>query len=678
MDKPQIPRLETPQTAHIRASYPTIEYLEDGYVADWLKERKDQLLEYAREERSGINANKLVSGAVLAAGFFFHALSPLAPVGVVLGIIGYAHGCYIDATHNGSFSPFPFIRGNVLDVAGTLGNADLREKQKLNGEVDEFEVLQHYLPLNERKEYRFIEAHFITLTEYLNQVEPLKRFHAYRWIFDCFLHYQGALPSPEQIQAHMINVVPDVRVDHSHLEALEQRRSFLAARNQPRRIEEMGQITPMPNEQVKFFEVPIPQPLPQNPPAIGNDTKLKAVNVTPVEEPSNPNTPNLQEMLKLPLQQRATAIAACLIESGFKIDEVMNGQVIAVAGTQRGGKGTLAGILTILSKALDPNLNVQYFTAGVDVYPFKCNLNSALQHSARDGDEADKKVASDLLLFLKGLESCEPYSHKNLVLIIDEAMRLLSLVKEEDRVWMIQYLLSRFAKTGGTLIIVLHSNNLGAVVGSKNTSGLADTFKQSISFIGCVAKSVSAGGLRKINVASGEYFKANPENFGSAIADGQLGSIPDWLLTEKHPGNGYPDPVRTLLTFFPELYEEPPIQPKSKDKLSETIQKLEASFNIEVEEPKTESTPNLEDSSSTVIQPTAPELTSHEQQLLSWIVTRKTTGKEYDLNSANKNLEKLIKPDDFDSKAEYLRHLMRQLVSKKKGKLINPNLFEPD
>jgi hypothetical protein len=117
----------------------------------------------------------------------------------------------------------------------------------------------------------------------------------------------------------------------------------------------MRQVTPMPDEQVKFFEVPKPQPLPQSPPAIGNDTKLKAVDITPirqqpVEELSNPNTPNLQEILKLPLQQRATAIAACLIESGFKIDEVMNGQVIAVAGTQRGGKGTLAGILTILQK----------------------------------------------------------------------------------------------------------------------------------------------------------------------------------------------------------------------------------------------------------------------------------------------------------------------------------------
>ncbi|MHC5823247.1 MAG: hypothetical protein ACYT04_47285, partial [Nostoc sp.] len=50
-----------------------------------------------------------------------------------------------------------------------------------------------------------------------------------------------------------------------------------------------------------------------------------------------------------------------------------------------------------------------------------------------------------------------------------------------------------------------------SVVG-KATAGLADTFKQSVNFIGCVAQAVSAGGLRKMNVASGEYFKANPNN----------------------------------------------------------------------------------------------------------------------------------------------------------------------
>lgn len=233
-NKPQIPRLETPQTAHIRSDYPTIEYLENDYVADWLKERCDQLLELAREERSGINANKLISGAVLTTGFFLHALSPLAPIGVVLGLVGYIHGCFLDASRTGSFSPLPFVRGNILDLAGTLGNADLREAT--SNETDEFEQLQHYLSPRERKEYEFLNTHFALLTDYLTQVEPLKRFHAYRWIFDSFLQFKGALPSKEQVTAHMGNVAPDLRVDSVSIEAIEKHRASLTVKK-PKFIE---------------------------------------------------------------------------------------------------------------------------------------------------------------------------------------------------------------------------------------------------------------------------------------------------------------------------------------------------------------------------------------------------------------------------------------------------------
>ncbi|MFL9458009.1 hypothetical protein AB0758_44170, partial [Tolypothrix bouteillei VB521301_2] len=307
---------------------------------------------------------------------------------------------------------------------------------------------------------------------------------------------------------------------------------------------------------------------------------------------SAPNFDSLLAMpLAMPLQQRAEVVTNALIKSGFKIDEVMSSQVVAIAGTQRGGKGTLAAILATLSLAYDPKLNVQYFTAGVDVYPVACNLHSALRYPNKSADVADENVARDLLLFLKGLEGSEPYSHKNLILVIDEAMRLLSLVEESDRVWAIQFLLSRFAKTGAVLIIVLHGSNLSSVVGAKNTNGLADTFKQSVSFIGCVAKPVDAGGLRKMNVASGEYFKANPDNFGTAIANGSLGAIPEWLKTSKHPGNGQPDPARTLLTFFPEL-----VKPIDSDKPAsdsdrnpsfpqlDTKEQLERLFKLETTE----------------------------------------------------------------------------------------------
>ncbi|MHC5722651.1 MAG: hypothetical protein ACYT04_33680 [Nostoc sp.] len=533
-DKPPLPRLETPQTAHIRASYPTIEYLENGYVADWLKERCDQLLELAREERAGINANKLISGTVLTAGFFLHALSPLAPVGVVLGLVGYIHGCFIDASHTGSFSPLPFLRGNILDLAGTLGNADLRESSSNN--PDEFEQLQYYLSPRERKEYEFLNSHFALLTDYLTQVEPLKRFHAYRWIFDSFVKFNGAIPSQEQVTAHIGNVAPDMRVDTNLLNALDQHRAQIEA-------------SKLEDNKPKFIE---PQPT-----KYITDDQLysgKAEISLPASQ-TDSTTPSPQALVNMPLPQRANTIINSLKASGFKIDEVIGSQIIAITGNQRGGKGTLAGLLTILSAADNSALKVEYFTAGIDIYPFACNLHSALAHDGRKADEADKLVARELLQFLKKLENSEPYSNKNLLLVIDEAMRLLSLLEESERSEALQFLLSRFEKTGATLILVLHASNLTSIAG-KETGGLAATFKAGINFIGCQTQSVSIGALRKINVASGAYFKANPNNFGEPIKGGELGSLPEWLKTKMHPGNGQPDPVRSLLAFFPELQQD--------------------------------------------------------------------------------------------------------------------------
>ncbi|MEO1187373.1 MAG: hypothetical protein AAFX46_23120, partial [Cyanobacteria bacterium J06636_27] len=117
-------------------------------------------------------------------------------------------------------------------------------------------------------------------------------------------------------------------------------------------------------------------------------------------------------------------------------------------------------------------------------------------------EAADTLVAKKLLKRLKQLESAPPYSQNNLQLVIDEAMRLFSLMTEEDRTWAIIFLLTNFAKTGAGLILVLHSNHLGAVVGSKNTSGMADTFKDGVNFIGCQSQHIKTGLLTSIAVAS--------------------------------------------------------------------------------------------------------------------------------------------------------------------------------
>lgn len=572
-EKPPFPRLETPQTAHIRASYPTIEYLENGYVADWLKERCDQLLELAREERAGINANKLICGVVLTTGFFLHALSPLAPIGVVLGLVGYIHGCFIDASHSGSFSPLPFVRGNVLDLAGTLGNAELRETS--SNWADEFEQLQHYLSPRECKEYEFLNSHFALLTDYLTQVEPLKRFHAYRWILDSFIQFK-AVPTPEQVNAHMTLVQPDLRINNNLLNALDEHRAQIEASrleaNKPKFIEPQ-QIKYISDDQLYSGRSEKSLPFPQN---------FSSV------------TPSPQALINMPLPQRASTIINSLKADGFKIDEVIGSQIIAICGSQRGGKGTLAGILTILSTADNSALEVEYFTAGVDVYPFACSLHSALGHPGRKADEADKLVAQYLQQFLKQLENSPPYSNKNLLVVIDEAMRLLSLLSESERSDLLQFLLSRFEKTGATLILVLHASNLTSIAG-KETGGLAATFKSGINFIGCQTQSVSIGALRKINVASGAYFKANPNNFGEPIKGGELGSLLEWLKTKLHPGNNQPDPVRSLLTFFPELRQEHnSASLPENEKLGELddVSRLELALLIEqpefIDAPKTE------------------------------------------------------------------------------------------
>ncbi|WP_460207498.1 hypothetical protein [Scytonema sp. NUACC21] len=554
-----IPKITTRETEHLRSFYPSLSHLEAGRVAEWLQERKDQLLEQAQAAENEADAARVLGLLAAGVGTVCYAVNPFMLVG---GMIGGAAWLWFVVEHYNrtkEIAPLPFVRGNFLDALSRVGDYDARQDYRINHLAETIK----FLPRQSAQEYVFLYSdYFETVIDYLTQVEPGKRFYAYRWLLGWFEKFSGrSLPKKDQLNTHLQTVTIDSRVKVEEVRAIQQ--------------------TVVP----RFVDLPKP-----------NLVDLPHAQNQPALNPANTaNEISPQALAAMPLSERANAVIEALRASGFKIDEMMSSQVIAISGTQRGGKGTLAAILATLSKALDPSLNTQYFTAGVDVYPFASNLTSALKFPSKDADTADGRVAEDLLHFLKGLEGSLPYSHKNLLLVIDEAMRLLSLLQEGERTWAIQYLLTRFAKCGGTLIIVLHGSNLTSVVG-KATAGLADTFKQSVSFIGCVAQSVNASGLRKINVASGEYFKANPDNFGTPIKGGELGAIPTWLKTELNPDNGQPDPARTLLKLFPELYKHhtasapPPPTPTIPlgEKLApkDVISQLESAFKQEVAEPE--------------------------------------------------------------------------------------------
>ncbi|MBD2034025.1 hypothetical protein H6F76_03035 [Leptolyngbya sp. FACHB-321] len=268
------------------------------------------------------------------------------------------------------------------------------------------------------------------------------------------------------------------------------------------------------------------------------------------------NAPN-PEIRKLPLDERGQYIVDRLIADGFHIDRALSGSVIVVAGSQRGGKGTLLALLCILQQALTKGETaIRYYTAGNDIYPFK-TLKTVCSDSfpgVKSKDEANRLVAAALNEEIQSYRQCENYERQGEMLVIDEAIALALITDPEVNRQQASYLLRQFAKSGGTCIIVLHASNLTAWVGNGNTAGLAQAFKSGVTLIGCKSKAMATKGLQATNVATGEYFFADPENFGTPLKDSPaLGKLPDWLLKVKHPGNGAPDPARSLLAFFPEM-----------------------------------------------------------------------------------------------------------------------------
>jgi hypothetical protein len=264
------------------------------------------------------------------------------------------------------------------------------------------------------------------------------------------------------------------------------------------------------------------------------------------------------------------AIIDALTNSGFDIAKCIRDQITVIAGNQRGGKGTLMAILAILSKALEPNTKIHYFTAGDDIYPFVCHrLVCRLSYPEYKGTEADAIVANDLYKYLREMDNATQNSYTDILMVIDEAVALSDYLTDDQKQWIIRFLFTRASKKGAQIFVVLHGKNLTSWVGTKNTAGFGDTFKNGATFIGCEATSKKLSPLKSISLATGRYFLADPDSFDKAIAFGEIGTIPEWLKTEINPHSGQPDPARTLLVYFPELRSDSPAVTDGESPLSE-------------------------------------------------------------------------------------------------------------
>jgi hypothetical protein len=564
--KPPVPQLTTPETARLRENYPSIEHLEAGNVAAWLQERQDQLLSRATEGRASMNLAKLITLAGGAVGAVCYATSPIAPIAALIGFGSYIWTVAKDNNATHKFAPVPFVRGSFWEFLSAMGDAEAREEWFTNQD-DLLDLLSH-MERMERTEYAMLREFKQELTDYLSIVDSGKKFYAYRWLLDSFEQYRGSLPSANTLKQHLEIVTVDPRTDFEQVNALIQHQS---QQQQPRIIDlPPGRIIDLPPGKINDLSLGNINDLAStkiNDSSLGdiNDSSSGKINDSSPENihdfqksPHNPITPNRDELLKLPLTARAEAIIKALTEDGFDIAKCIQDQISAIAGNQRGGKGTLMAILAILSFALNPQTKIHYFTAGDDIYPFKCDkLLCRLNWHNLDGSEADAKVAQALFKYLKKMDNATQGEYDDVILVIDEAVALSGYLTDDQKEWMVKYLLTRANKKGAQIFVVLHGKHLSTWVG-KNTNGMADTFKSGVSFIGCESTSIQVSALKRISVATGRYFLADPDSFDKAVKGGEIGVLPDWMKIEKHPVNGQPDPARTLLTFFPELVDNNP------------------------------------------------------------------------------------------------------------------------
>lgn len=214
-----IPKITTRETEHLRSLYPCVSHLEAGRVAEWLSERKDQLLEQAQEaenEADGVRVLGLIAAGI---GTVCYAVNPFMLVG---GMIGGAAWLWFVVDHYNrtkEIAPLPFVRGNFLDALSRAGDYDARQGYQSNQLAETIK----FLPRRNAQEYVFLHSDFLeTVIDYLTQVEAGKRFYAYRWLLGWFEKLQGrGLPAKDQLTNHLQNVVIDSQVKVDEVKAIQ-------------------------------------------------------------------------------------------------------------------------------------------------------------------------------------------------------------------------------------------------------------------------------------------------------------------------------------------------------------------------------------------------------------------------------------------------------------------------
>lgn len=293
---------------------------------------------------------------------------------------------------------------------------------------------------------------------------------------------------------------------------------------------------PVPSEWV-----PMPQAI-DHPQLISSNTRLNAVDVPVVASVPSPSQPieetkllSIEATLALPLAERADYVMKVLADYGCDLRNLVGRPTLATGGLQRSGKTTLILLLAILEKA--KGQKVFYVARDSDLYPIAFDGYAS---GSTDG-------AVDALMNLSDrINSGQMGALKGETWILDEFSSTAKEMPEKVKNQFWSMALTGFAKQGGRVRFIVHHKTASA---NGLPAGEAETFKSEVKMFWTERDEMSDGtykpsGLYRLLAEVAGHYKETGETF----------TIPKWLKSDVNPAwHNAPCPVRSLLTFFPEL-----------------------------------------------------------------------------------------------------------------------------
>ncbi|MBD2078796.1 hypothetical protein [Leptolyngbya sp. FACHB-17] len=483
-----------------QADQPTLDQIQDI-----LQSTLDALHNQAASNKLAFNTSKTTGlGSAVLGVIACFGVPALGIPAAMIGAATYLTGLIGESATTDQVRLLPFCNIDLTGFAKVLTQSGAAESTDL-----EFAA---YLPKRDRLLYLLILTQGEGLTHLLSKV-PMKQWE----------------PTIEALLNQTIRGLRKVGGDVSYQTFIQDGASILETEARELGVEiptiERRAAIPPTGDQS--------QPTEQPKAIIGGNTRSVAVDV-----PSQPATAKhltLEQTLALPLGERADYVMSVLAEYGCDLRNLVGRPTLAAGGLQRSGKTTLILLLAIFEKA--KGQKVYYVTRDSDLYPI-----------AFDGyasGSTDNAVAA-LMNLSDRINSGSMGALKGETWILDEFSSTAKEMsdKVKDQFWGMA--LTGFAKQGGRVRFIVHHKTASA---NGIPGGEAETFKSEVKMFWTERTELSDGTYQP----SGTY-ELLAEVAGHYKETGDKFTIPSWLKSDINPAwHDSPCPVRSLLTFFPEL-----------------------------------------------------------------------------------------------------------------------------